>query len=109
MKPARLRPQALSDRKEAARYYRRQASPAVAESMVVAARKALGQIERQPGIGSPRIGQMLEIPGLRAWRVSGFPLIWFYFERADSLDVVRLLDERQDILAIIGDDTEDKL
>ena len=40
--------------------------------------------------------------GLRSWRVSGFPLIWFYFEREDSLDVVRLLGERQDILSILN-------
>ncbi len=41
----------------------------VAESMVIAARKALDQIERNPGIGSPRIGELLDIPGLRSWRV----------------------------------------
>lgn len=107
MKRTRLRPKALSDRKEAARYYRRQASPIVAENMVIAARKALDRIERNPGIGSPRIGEILGIPGLRTWRVSGFPLIWFYFEREDCLDVVRLLGERQDILSILDQpDTE---
>ncbi|MDP1652180.1 MAG: hypothetical protein Q8L56_05590 [Rhodocyclaceae bacterium] len=36
MKPARLRPQALADRKEEVRYYRRQASLAVAEMMIAA-------------------------------------------------------------------------
>lgn len=103
MKHARLRPQALSDRKESARYYRRQASSIVAENMVIAARKALDQIERNPGMGSPRIGEILDIPGLRSWRVSGFPLIWFYFEHDDYLDFTRLLGERQDILSILRD------
>lgn len=71
--------------------------------MVNAARKALDQIERNPGIGSRRIGKLLDIPGLRSWRLSGFPLIWFYFERDDYLDFVRLLGERQDILSILRD------
>lgn len=71
--------------------------------MVNAASKALDQIERNPGIGSPRIGKLLDIPGLRSWRLSGFPLIWFYFERDDYLDFVRLLGERQDILSILRD------
>jgi len=103
LKHARLRPQALSDRKESARYYRRQAGSTVAENMVIAARKALDQIERNPGMGSPRIGEILDIPGLRSWRLSGFPLLWFYFERDDYLDFTRLLGERQDILSILRD------
>ena len=102
MKPAHLRPQALADRKDSARYYRQVASTRVSEEMVIAARDALSRIEQNPGMGSPRIGQELDIPGLRNWRVSGFPLIWFYFEREDHLDVVRLLGERQDILAILN-------
>lgn len=102
MKRAHLRPRALDDRKESARYYRKEAGPRIAEAMVVAARKALDHIEQYPGTGSPRIGQELGIPGLRSWRVSSFPLIWFYFEREDCLDVVRLLGERQDILSILN-------
>lgn len=102
MKRAHLRPAALADRKETARYYRQEASTRAAEEMVVAARQALDHIEANPGMGSPRVGQELGIPGLRSWRVSGFPLIWLYFEREDHLDVVRLLGERQDILAILS-------
>jgi toxin ParE1/3/4 len=37
---------------------------------------------------------------LKAWKVSTYPLMWFYFERKDHLDVVRLLGERQDLAAI---------
>ena len=102
MKPAHLRPQALADRKDSARYYRRVASTRISEDMVIAAREALDQIEQNPGMGSPGIGQQLDIPGLRSWRVSGFPLIWLYFEREEFLDVVRLLGDRQDILAILN-------
>jgi toxin ParE1/3/4 len=36
--------------------------------------------------------------------VGRFPLPWCHFERGDHLDVVRLLGERQDIPAILGDE-----
>lgn len=70
--------------------------------MIAAVRGVLDHIEQHSGTGSPRIGQVLNIPGLRSWRVSGFPLIWLYFERKDCLDVVRLLGERQDIPSILN-------
>ena len=103
MKPAFLRPQAKLDRKDEVRYYRTHAGNTVASNLVAASRKALDQLEHDPAIGSPRMGQLLDIPGLRSWRISGFPLVWFYFERADCLDVVRLLGQRQDMVAILGD------
>ena len=65
---------------------------------------ALASIERMPSMGSPRLGQMCEIPGLRSWRMTDFPMQWLYFEAADHLDVVRLLGDRQDIVAILGAD-----
>jgi toxin ParE1/3/4 len=102
LKPATLRPQAKRDRQDEVRYYRAKASPNIAKALVDASRVALEQLQQTPGMGSPRIGEMLDVPGLRSWRVSGFPLIWFYFEREDCLDVVRLLGERQDILSILN-------
>jgi len=48
------------------------------------------------------VGKRLGVPGLRAWRVAKFPLLWFYLERSEHLDVVRLLGERQDVAAILG-------
>jgi len=65
---------------------------------------ALDQVELEAGMGSPTLGKLLGIPGLRTWRVAKFPLLWCCFERTDHLDVVRLLGERQDIAAILGDE-----
>lgn len=65
---------------------------------------ALDQIELDPGSGSPTLGKLLDTPGLRTWRVAKFPLTWCYFEREGHLDVVRLLGERQEIAAILGDE-----
>lgn len=73
--------------------------------MFDAALGALETIQNEPGIGSPRIGQLCDIPGLRSWRVSGFPAQWFYFETDSHLDVVRLLGDRQDIAAILTDES----
>lgn len=53
------------------------------------------------GVRQPCLGQLCEIPGLRPWRVTGFPVQWLYFEVEDRLDVVRLLGDRQDIIAIL--------
>ena len=102
MKPAVLRPQSLRDQQAEARYYRREGGTRVAMKVVKATNAALDQIELDPGIGSPRLGKHLGIAGLRTWRVAKFPLMWCYFERADHLDVVRLLGERQDIAAILA-------
>ena len=89
---------------EMASYYSKERGPALAERAFDAALAALDAVQRRPGMGSPRLGQLCEIPSLRARRVPGFPMQWFYFEREDHLDVVRLLGDRQDIIAILGDD-----
>jgi toxin ParE1/3/4 len=72
--------------------------------MFDAAIAALETIERMPAMGSPRLGQLCELPGLRSWRVTGFPMQWLYFEADRHLDVVRLLGDRQDIVAILSVD-----
>ena len=102
MKPAVLRPHALRDQQGEVRYYRQESGTRVAVKLAKATNDALDQIELEPGMGSPRLGKLLGIPGLRTWRVGTFPRQWCYFERADHLDVVRLLGERQDITAILG-------
>ena len=104
MKPAVLRPQALRDQQGEVRYHRKVSGTRVAVKLVTASNAALDQIELDPGIGSPMLGHLLGIAGLRTWRVTKFPLLWCYFERGDQLDVVRLLGERQDIAAILGDE-----
>lgn len=104
MKPAVLRPQALRDQQGEIRYYRKEGGSRVAVKMANATNAALDQIELDPGIGSPTLGKLLGIPGLQTWRVAKFPLLWCYFERGDHLDVVRLLGERQNLAAILGDE-----
>jgi toxin ParE1/3/4 len=104
VKPAHLRPQAEADLVEAARHYAKEGSIDLAERMFDAALAALEPIERMPAMGSPRLGLLCEVPGLRSWRVQGFPMNWLYFEADDHLVVVRLVGDRQDIIAILSVD-----
>lgn len=102
MKPTILRPQARADLRAEVIYYRKHAGKKIATQLVSAADAALQHLSQNPGIGSQRISQILDIPGLRSWRVSGFPLILFYFEQDNCVDIVRLLGERQDIFTILN-------
>ncbi|MBK1714408.1 type II toxin-antitoxin system RelE/ParE family toxin [Rubrivivax gelatinosus] len=104
MKPARLRPRAELDLVELAGHYAREGGRALGERVFDAALDALTPIQRMPGLGSPRLGLLCEIPGLRSWRVAGFPLQWLYLKADDHVDVIRLLGDRQDIIAILGGD-----
>jgi len=104
LKPARLRPRAEIDLVEAARHYAQDGGVALGERVFDAALAALEPIERMPSMGSPRLGQLCDVPGLRSWRVTEFPMQWLYFEAADHLDVVRLLGDREDMLAILKND-----
>ena len=104
MKPAKLRPLAEQDLVDAARHYAQEGGAALGERMFDAALAALKPIQRMPAMGSPRLGQLCEIAGLRSWRVTGFPMQWLYFETDNHFDVVRLLGDRQDIAAILSAD-----
>jgi toxin ParE1/3/4 len=104
VKPAALRPLAESDLIERSRYYADEGGIPLAERFFDAAITALDAIEATPGIGSPRVGELIGLDGLRRIGIEGFPCGWLYLERADCLDVVRLLADRQDLASAIGDE-----
>jgi toxin ParE1/3/4 len=108
LKPVRLRPAAEEDLVEATRHYNSEAGRRVAERFFDDALAALDTLKQQPLTGSPRLGQMCDVPGLRSWRLKDFPMQWFYFDTPRHLDVVRLLGDRQDILAILESDRQDR-
>jgi toxin ParE1/3/4 len=102
MKPARLRPAAKTDLTDLAMYYAETGGASLGQTFVDTALNALGVLADQPGIGSPRWSSPGQLPVLRSWRLGRFPALWFYLERADHIDVARLLGERQDIAALLG-------
>ena len=101
---ALLRPLAEADLVERTHYYRREGGDSLGERFFDAAAVAVDAITRMPGAGSPRVGELCGIPGLRVRRVAGFPCGWFYFVAADDhVDIVRLLADAQDLPAILVD------
>ncbi|MGB9346422.1 MAG: type II toxin-antitoxin system RelE/ParE family toxin [Ilumatobacteraceae bacterium] len=98
-----LRPQAEVDLVERALYYREEGGSDLGERFFDAAMTALDAIGRMPGAGSPRIGEVCGIDGLRVRRIPNFPCGWFYLASGDRVDVVRLLADAQDIAAVLAD------
>lgn len=105
MKRLVLRPQAEADLVGNVRWYTSQGGSELGARVFDEAQASLATVQAQPGFGAPAGGQRYGLPGLRAWRVKGFPLRWFYFEHDSCIDVVRLLADRQDVAAILGDET----
>lgn len=101
MKELRLRPRADADLIERTRHYAGEGGRELGERFFDAAIRALDAVGEMPGIGSPRVGELAEVPGLRRVRVEGFSCGWFYVERADFIDVVRLLADRQDLIGLL--------
>ena len=101
MTKAWLRPRAEADLIDRTAHYRSAGGDELAERFFDSALASLRSIERMPGIGSPLVGEMCDIPGLRSCAVKGFPIRWYYFIAEDHLDVVRLLADAQDLTAIL--------
>jgi toxin ParE1/3/4 len=106
VKAAALRPLAEADLIERSRYYRQSGGSDLAGRFFDAAIAAIRSIEASPGLGSPRVGELIGFDGLRRIGIEGFPCGWLYLEGAKHLDVVRLLADRQDLAAAL-DDTDD--
>lgn len=98
-----LRPRAEADLVERTRYYRDEGGFDLGERFFDAAVTALDAIGRMPGTGSPRVGELCGIDGLRVRRIQNFPCGWFYFVHGGGIDVVRLLADAQDIGALLAD------
>ena len=103
MTELRLRPVAEVDLAERSRYYRSEGGTELAGRFFDTAIESLRIVERIPSAGSLRIGLRCGVPGLRSHRILGFPCGWFYFERVDHIDVVRLLAYAQDLETVLGE------
>ena len=98
-----LRPQAEVDLVERTHNYRDEGGSDLGKRFFAAAITALDAIGRMPGAGSPRVGEVCGIDGLRVRRITNFPCGWFYFASGDHVDVVRLLADAHDIAAVLAD------
>ena len=103
MRRPNLRPRAEVDLVERAHYDRDEGGSDLGERFFDAAMTALDAIGRMPGAGSPRVGELCGIDGLRVHRIPNFPCGWFYFASGERVDVVRLQADAQDIAAVLAD------
>ena len=106
-KPVRLRRIATDDVDTAVDYLLVEAAEGVAARFVDALKGALHHVGRHPHSGSLRFSYDLDVPGLRAWPLAGFPYLAFYVERDDEIDVWRILHTRRDIPAALADNDEE--
>lgn len=94
---------ALRDIDSAWSHYLNEAGTPVALGFLDALDSAVELVRVEPGIGSPRWAQELNVPGLRSRRLKGYPYLIFYLEQDDAVDMVRLLHGAADILAAFGE------
>lgn len=108
-RPVVLRAKATRDVDNAIQHYMAESAPAAALGLVEALERAIAHISRHPAAGSPRYAHELNLPGLRAWPLSGYPHLVFYVERLDQVDVWRLLHGQRDIPAWMQEPDESDL
>ena len=92
-----LRDVARRDVEAALDHYVREAGSDVALGFIEALQSAYRFIADHPSLGTPRHAHELHLPGLRSRTLKGFPFLVFYIERADYIDVWRVLHSRRDI------------
>lgn len=97
MKPVIPRAAARIDVDMALDHYRLEAGDDVALRFVDALQHTYRLIAARPGLGSPRFAHELDLPELRYRKVGRFPYLLFYIERADHIDLWRMLHARRDI------------
>ena len=106
-KPVVLRERARRDVEAAVEHYLAEASADVALTFIDALEAAFLRMGAHPASGSPRYARELDLPGLRASLVTGFPYLVFYVEGEAAVDVWRVLHAARDIPAWLQEPLED--
>ncbi len=92
--------EARKDIEEIVRYYSKQ-NLRVTNQFINEYKIAVRKIEKMPAIGSLRFADELDIPNVRAYSLSNFPYLVFYFEQHDHIDLVRVLHTHRDIFNLL--------
>ncbi len=96
-RPVVPRELAWQDIEEAIAYYQGEGGPELAQRFIDAVQQGFQRISRSPGVGSPRYAYELGLEGLRVWQLRRFPMLIFYQERPEIIDVWRVLHAQRDI------------
>jgi toxin ParE1/3/4 len=103
IKPVIPRERANHDVEHAIDYYLNDGAAQAASDRINALQAVYRLVEQHPGIGSPRYGDELDIPGLRGKALVHFPYTVLYLERTDHVDVLRVLHQHRDIPELFRD------
>jgi toxin ParE1/3/4 len=100
-------PRALANRDvdEAIAWYLNENAAPAALGLVDALERAYSHIARHPATGSARYALEMNLPGLRSWPLKHYPYLVLYVERADHIDVWRVLHAQRDIPAWLLDES----
>jgi toxin ParE1/3/4 len=104
VKPVIPREAARADVEEALAFYVQEGAESAALGFIDAVAVAYANLSRHPAMGSTRYAHELGLPELRSWTLSRYPFVIFYVERSDHVDVWRVLHEKRDIPAWLGQD-----
>ncbi|MBL0158949.1 MAG: type II toxin-antitoxin system RelE/ParE family toxin [Bryobacterales bacterium] len=98
-----VRPAAHADILNQIKHYVDELADTAAERFAAAVQEAIEQIQKQPGIGSPRIIDNPRLFGLRSWPVPGFEDIRLYYLQPQPklIRVIRVLHGKRDLGAIL--------
>ena len=96
-KPVVPRERANRDVDDIIAHYLAENAPKAALGFIQSLEQAYSHISRHAASGSPRYGHELNLPGLRTWPLTRYPHLLFYIERADHIDVWRVLHGQRDI------------
>lgn len=105
IKPVIPRASAKRDVDEAITWYLNENAAQAALGLIDALEQAYAHVARHPATGSMRFALELNLPGLRSWPLKNYPYLIFYVERADSIDVWRVLHAQRDIPAWLLDES----
>ena len=109
-KPVVPRARAGADADLAIEHYLAEAGADVALGFIDALERVYAVIGAAPATGSPRWAHELNLPGLRSYRLKGYPWLVFYIEQSEHIDVWRILHSKRDIpawMAETGIEAED--
>ena len=100
--PVVPRERARQDVEDAIAFYVAQGADHAALGLIDALEAAFETVGSHPAIGASRWGEELDVPGLRSWSLAEYPFAVFYVERADHVDVWRVLHLRRDLPTMLG-------
>lgn len=94
-----LRPAGAEDVRAVVAHYRADSGLGIALAFADQLQRLLVGIAAGAEAGSPALGHVLDLPGLRHWRVPRFPQVVVGLVRPDEVDVLRVLHGRRDLPA----------